>query len=107
MSEVSHMKDCGSCKLGQVFSFKMKNLEAVVLLGICVLQFCEFSCGFPRSIKDDKVEDLPGLPHQPSFNQYSGYLKAQGSKLLHYWSENLFSTILYKYSVMIMFFELF
>ena len=37
------------------------------------------------SVKDDIVSFLPGLPYQPTFRQYSGYLKAQGTKKLHYW----------------------
>ncbi|XP_069845977.1 lysosomal protective protein [Dipodomys merriami] len=33
----------------------------------------------------DEIECLPGLAKQPSFRQYSGYLKASGSKHFHYW----------------------
>ncbi|XP_007533123.1 lysosomal protective protein [Erinaceus europaeus] len=33
----------------------------------------------------DEIQHLPGLAKQPSFRQYSGYLKASGSKHLHYW----------------------
>lgn len=34
----------------------------------------------------DEIQCLPGLAKQPSFRQYSGYLKGSGSKHLHYWS---------------------
>ncbi|XP_004698081.1 lysosomal protective protein isoform X2 [Echinops telfairi] len=33
----------------------------------------------------DKIASLPGLAKQPSFRQYSGYLRGSGSKHLHYW----------------------
>jgi cathepsin A (carboxypeptidase C) len=33
----------------------------------------------------DEVTNLPGLSWKPNFRQYSGYLKATGNKLLHYW----------------------
>lgn len=28
---------------------------------------------------------LPGLPKQPAFEQYTGYLTVEGDKHLHYW----------------------
>lgn len=34
----------------------------------------------------DEIQSLPGLAKQPSFRQYSGYLRGSGSKRLHYWS---------------------
>lgn len=37
----------------------------------------------------DEIGFLPGLAKQPSFRQYSGYLKGSGSKRLHYWSAAL------------------
>lgn len=37
----------------------------------------------------DEIQCLPGLAKQPSFRQYSGYLKGTGSKHLHYWSAAL------------------
>lgn len=37
----------------------------------------------------DEIQCLPGLAKQPSFRQYSGYLKGSGSKHLHYWSAAL------------------
>ncbi|XP_037020508.2 lysosomal protective protein isoform X1 [Artibeus jamaicensis] len=33
----------------------------------------------------DEIQCLPGLAKQPSFRQYSGYLKGSDSKHLHYW----------------------
>ncbi|XP_023652393.1 lysosomal protective protein isoform X2 [Paramormyrops kingsleyae] len=33
----------------------------------------------------DEIKYLPGLPKQPSFKQYSGYLNVSGNKHLHYW----------------------
>ncbi|XP_071495439.1 lysosomal protective protein-like [Diadema antillarum] len=35
--------------------------------------------------KTDLITYLPGLLKQPSFNQYSGYLKGTGNNMLHYW----------------------
>lgn len=37
----------------------------------------------------DEIQCLPGLAKQPSFRQYSGYLRGSGSKHLHYWSAAL------------------
>lgn len=37
------------------------------------------------AIKTDLVSDLPGLSWQPKFKHYSGYLKATGTRHLHYW----------------------
>lgn len=34
---------------------------------------------------EDIIDNLPGLKKQPNFKQYSGYLKASGTKKLHYW----------------------
>ncbi|XP_057359013.1 lysosomal protective protein isoform X3 [Manis pentadactyla] len=33
----------------------------------------------------DEIQCLPGLAKQPSFRQYSGYLRGSGPKRLHYW----------------------
>lgn len=33
----------------------------------------------------DEITYLPGLKKQPAWKQYSGYLKASGTKHLHYW----------------------
>jgi len=33
----------------------------------------------------DEVTDLPGLSFKPNFKHYSGYLKATGNKMFHYW----------------------
>ncbi|KAM4623062.1 lysosomal protective protein-like [Discoglossus pictus] len=34
---------------------------------------------------EDEIKHLPGLPSQPSFRHYSGYLNVTGGKHLHYW----------------------
>ena len=33
----------------------------------------------------DEIKALPGLKKQPAWRHYSGYLKASGTKHLHYW----------------------
>ena len=37
------------------------------------------------AIDTDLISDLPGLSWTPTFKQYSGYLKATGTRKLHYW----------------------
>lgn len=39
--------------------------------------------------EQDEIQCLPGLAKQPSFRQYSGYLRASDSKHFHYWSAAL------------------
>lgn len=39
--------------------------------------------------QQDEIQCLPGLAKQPSFRQYSGYLRGSGTKHLHYWSAAL------------------
>lgn len=53
-----------------------------VLLGAAMTTM---AMAWPTAPASDKVQSLPGLKKQPSFKQYSGYLKASGSKKLHYW----------------------
>lgn len=36
-------------------------------------------------IAGDEITDLPGLSYKPKFRQFSGYLKATGTRRLHYW----------------------
>ncbi|XP_067651737.1 lysosomal protective protein-like [Haliotis asinina] len=36
-------------------------------------------------VPEDEIKMMPGLSKQPPFKQYSGYLKASGTKKLHYW----------------------
>lgn len=36
-------------------------------------------------ITGDEVTNLPGLSYKPKFRQFSGYLKATGTRRLHYW----------------------
>ncbi|KAL5006080.1 hypothetical protein ScPMuIL_017238 [Solemya velum] len=37
------------------------------------------------AVPQDEVKSLPGLKKQPFWHHYSGYLKASGTKKLHYW----------------------
>ncbi|XP_050394322.1 lysosomal protective protein-like [Patella vulgata] len=37
------------------------------------------------AVAQDEINYMPGLAKQPNFKQYSGYLKASGTKKLHYW----------------------
>ncbi|KAL2090907.1 hypothetical protein ACEWY4_013170 [Coilia grayii] len=48
----------------------------------CLLFFGTFVFGAPDA---DEIKFLPGLPKQPSFKQYSGYLNVADNKHLHYW----------------------
>lgn len=53
-------------------------LSALVALGALVV-LCT------AAPAEDEVTDLPGLPYQPSFKQYSGYLDGLPGNHLHYW----------------------
>ncbi|KAI0228585.1 Lysosomal protective protein [Lamellibrachia satsuma] len=53
-------------------------LLTVALLGLVL-------GGVLGDIPADQVTFLPGLSTQPSFKHYSGYLKATGTRRLHYW----------------------
>ncbi|XP_028855107.1 lysosomal protective protein [Denticeps clupeoides] len=55
----------------------MRLVAVLVLLGALPGGF-----GAPEA---DEIKFLPGLPKQPSFKQYSGYLNVAGNKHLHYW----------------------
>ena len=69
---------CGtSCLLQAKLTMK---LAAFTLLSLCLL------LGATQAVpEDDEITALPGLKKQPNFKQYSGYLKASGTKKLHYW----------------------
>uniref|UniRef100_A0A8C1T7T7 Carboxypeptidase n=1 Tax=Cyprinus carpio TaxID=7962 RepID=A0A8C1T7T7_CYPCA len=54
------------------------HLAQVCLLLLGVLQVS----GAPDA---DEIKYLPGLPKQPSFKHYSGYLSVADNKHLHYW----------------------
>ncbi|XP_069099611.1 lysosomal protective protein-like [Pleurodeles waltl] len=55
----------------------MFSLQVSVVL-LAVLQVLSAPAG-------DEITYLPGLPKQPFFRQYSGYLTVSGNKHLHYW----------------------
>lgn len=58
-------------------------MTSVVTLLTC-LAFCAMAAqAFPGN--QDMVHNLPGLPHPPSFKQYSGYLNGMKTNKLHYW----------------------
>ncbi|KAF4023706.1 hypothetical protein G4228_015336 [Cervus hanglu yarkandensis] len=54
---------------------------------LLLLQLLLLACapGGEAAPAQDEIRFLPGLAKQPSFRQYSGYLKGSGSKRLHYW----------------------
>uniref|UniRef100_A0A4W2D6H4 Carboxypeptidase n=1 Tax=Bos indicus x Bos taurus TaxID=30522 RepID=A0A4W2D6H4_BOBOX len=54
---------------------------------LLLLQLLLLACapGGEGAPDQDEICFLPGLAKQPSFRQYSGYLKGSGSKRLHYW----------------------
>ncbi|CAN8010496.1 unnamed protein product, partial [Ixodes pacificus] len=68
---------CGST---MTMIFRVSSLAATLLF-LCPAK-TQGSQDFGRN---DKVSQLPGLANQTSFSQYSGYLRAGGSRLLHYW----------------------
>ncbi|XP_067651219.1 lysosomal protective protein-like [Haliotis asinina] len=41
--------------------------------------------GARAAVPEDEVTQLPGLSRPPSWKQYSGFLKASGTRKLHYW----------------------
>ncbi len=56
----------------------MKTAIVIVLLGVS-LSLCH------AAVPEDEIKMMPGLERQPTFKQYSGYLRASGTKKLHYW----------------------
>ncbi|EDV19964.1 uncharacterized protein TRIADDRAFT_51073 [Trichoplax adhaerens] len=42
-------------------------------------------CEVDAAPKEDLITSLPGLPHKPTFKQYSGYLDGGNGNQLHYW----------------------
>lgn len=50
-------------------------------LAVLLLYMCACAAGS----NPDAITFLPGLTKQPSFDQYSGYLAANGGRMLHYW----------------------
>lgn len=56
----------------------LKVLVTLVLLG-------HVNNVFAQGPPGDKIKELPGLAAQVSFQQYSGFLQAGGTRRLHYW----------------------
>ncbi|XP_037108453.1 lysosomal protective protein isoform X1 [Syngnathus acus] len=54
-------------------------MAAVVLLYLLLARMSE------AAPTHDEVVNLPGLPKQPGFRHFSGYLSVAGGKHLHYW----------------------
>lgn len=90
-----------NCYFG-ILSLKQKMIRITLLRGSCCLitlhcrivcfQMCRWALYFLWGISGvfgapdaDEIKYLPGLPKQPSFKQYSGYLNVSGNKHLHYW----------------------
>lgn len=61
-------------------------MARTALLQLSVLLFASWASRGGAAPDQDEIQFLPGLAKQPSFRQYSGYLKASGSKHFHYWS---------------------
>ncbi len=53
------------------------QLALLVALGLITYSYA--------AIDSDLVTKLPGLTFTPNFKHYSGYLKATGTRKLHYW----------------------
>ncbi|CAN8010494.1 unnamed protein product, partial [Ixodes pacificus] len=64
----------------------MTMIFRVATLAATLLFLCPVKTQAPQDLgRNDEVWQLPGLANQTSFSQYSGYLRAGGSRLLHYW----------------------
>ncbi|XP_071959695.1 lysosomal protective protein-like [Antedon mediterranea] len=65
----------------------MNNFCLTLLVTVSVGLVCVGSvkCRRNGGANPDEVLALPGLAVQPNFKHYSGYLKASGTKKLHYW----------------------
>ena len=51
---------------------------------LSIVLFCSFALCLAAP-EEDLITQLPNLEAQPSFKQYSGYLKASDTRFLHYW----------------------
>ncbi|ESP01459.1 hypothetical protein LOTGIDRAFT_206131 [Lottia gigantea] len=55
------------------------------MFGVTVLSIFGLFIFVNAAVPADMISSMPGLKVQPNFKQYSGYLKASGTKKLHYW----------------------
>ncbi|XP_014670492.1 PREDICTED: lysosomal protective protein-like [Priapulus caudatus] len=63
----------------------MKCCHQVVAQVACLVLGCVMLTATATKENPDEVTRLPGLPYKLNFRHYSGYLKASGTKRLHYW----------------------
>lgn len=62
------------------------QMARVALSPLFVLLLACWASRSKAAPDQDEIQSLPGLAKQPSFRQYSGYLRASDSKHFHYWS---------------------
>ena len=62
----------------------MLKLSLIAIISVSGL-FGRTFADYTAEAKADQVLKLPGLQEGISFNQFSGYLKVNNSKNLHYW----------------------
>lgn len=68
--------------LNRCFLLQMPRAALSPLLLLLLLSWASRNEAAPAQ---DEIDCLPGLAKQPSFRQYSGYLRASESKHFHYW----------------------
>ncbi|KAH3774566.1 hypothetical protein DPMN_175948 [Dreissena polymorpha] len=66
-----------------VIVYKLLRMSSSLLLMLPLLGLLSLSVS--AAPQNDLVVTLPGLDKQPPWKHYSGYLKASGTKQLHYW----------------------
>jgi len=59
--------------------------KSSILFQVLIVVVVTLTNELRADVPGDEVSSLPGLGWKPMFRQYSGYLKASGTKQLHYW----------------------